>query len=221
MMTEKPILFSAPMVRALLDGSKTQTRRVIKLPHNNSLGVWEATTIGGPSVKTSKGLSTIEEVAVWHTRTGDALLCQHGSIGDQLWVRETFNINHVMSAKLPKSERADVEILYRATDLDYLKNMDMEGWQGWKPPIFMPRWASRIQLEITKIEVERLQDISETDAKAEGAKTRDVVYPDEPPSDYSYFDQYKSIWESINGSGSWQSNPLVWVLEFKVINARR
>jgi len=79
----------------------------------------------------------------------------------------------------------------------------------------MPRWASRIILRITDVRVERLQSISEADAKAEGVQIRDTIYPDEPRSDYSYVEQYRLLWDSINGDGAWQANPYVWVVSFE------
>jgi hypothetical protein len=213
-MTEKPILFSTPMVIALLDGTKTQTRRIVKLPHNNPLGVWEATTVGGVNVKTSKGLPTVEEAAIWHTRTGDALICPHGGIGDQLWVRETWNHD---CYPYPLSD--DPLFYYRADYHDDPLGMDLELSQDgirrkWMPSIFMPRAASRIQLEITNVRVERLNDISEADAMEEGVSnpliggTYDFI---------GYREGYQRLWEAINGAGSWDDNPWVWVVEFKRI----
>jgi hypothetical protein len=155
-MKERPILFSAPMVRAILDGRKTQTRRVIK-------------------EKLMRGEGA-------HVNN-----CQYGKPGDRLWVRETFCYHDYLA-----------RYLYKADGVTGVK---------WKPSIFMPRIASRIMLEITGIRVERLQDISEEDAIAEGW----------PKSS----DWYRSLWESINGQGSWVLNPWVWVIEFMVLNNER
>lgn len=188
-MRERPILFSAPMVLALLDGSKTQTRRVIKLPHKNPLGVWEPTTVGGDGVKFSDGKPVPEWIAIWHTRTGETICCPHGIVGDQLWVKET--------------------------------------WRTWesldqvKPSL----------LEIIDIRIERINEISQADAFSEGIR---IVTHDNkqwiritgkyPPSNYLKacgnnvaIAEYASLWESINGAGSWNTNPWVWVVEFKVI----
>lgn len=89
-MKEHPVLMNAPMVRTTLDGSKTQTRRIVKLPHQNPLGVWEPSTMGGEhGGRTASGETVPLQATIWHTRTGDALMCPHGQPGDRLWVRET------------------------------------------------------------------------------------------------------------------------------------
>jgi hypothetical protein len=163
-MKERPILFSAPMVRAILAGHKTQTRRIIKLAPS---GEWKF----GKLIK----------------------LCPYGLVGHQFWVRETFSI---------WSDGMSDGVFYRATDAD--KGIESIKW---KPSIFMPRWASRIQLEIVAIRVERLQDISESDVVAEGIASA-------PAGEYGVA-AYRSLWNKLNGDGSWTSNPWVWVIEFK------
>lgn len=197
-MKEIPILFSAPMVRAILDGRKTQTRRIVKLPR----GWADKYPICDPFAMPP---------AVWwwngvHERVGVRQECPYGQPGDRLWVREAF------SAMGDKSRQAS-PIFYRAdraTD-----NC------GWTPSIHMPRWASRILLEITDVRVERLQEISEADAKAEGTfgpepavvggEDCEIGFP-------SHVQEFRHLWESINGEGSWIENPWVWVIEFKRIN---
>lgn len=200
-MKSRPILFSAPMVRALLDGTKTQTRRVVKhapTPWNPAHTAWDMTK------------------------------CQNGEPGDQLWVRETFLMDKrdptlaVMSAdgfsvgKPPSDKFSDV-----GKHADVAKLKEHEFWVT-KPSIFMPRWASRITLEITSVRVERLQDISAADALAEGARRFDDggYSLQKYPANYydcHHINNYADIWESINGAGSWGLNPWVWVLEFKEI----
>lgn len=171
---ERPILFSSPMVRALIAGTKTQTRRVVK---------------------------------------GEWIVCPYGGPGDRLWVREShwwFKDEHdpVTGYYPPKLTAEDVE--YRADG-------ERPG-RSWRPSIHMPRWASRITLEITGVRVERLQEISEADARAEGAPpghpsidrvSREFGFADFPRS------WYGQMWEQINGRGSWAANPWVWVLEFR------
>ncbi|HYW57717.1 MAG TPA: hypothetical protein VE934_12195 [Polaromonas sp.] len=230
-MKERPILFSAPMVRALLDGCKTQTRRAIKLPHINPLGKWEAMPWGGPDGgKTREGKTVPVTMAIGHTRTGDILGCPHGQPGDRLWVRETWYCDdyRVQSGPylLPPDQTASAmrdngTLVYRADDpAPYEQEQPV-----WRPSIHMPRWASRMTLEITDVRVERLQDISEVDAVAEGC----VHY--EPANHLSHggwshdkryvhktaTESYVTLWEQINGPGSWNVNPWVWVIEFKVI----
>jgi len=182
---ERPILFSAPMVRALLAGTKTQTRRAIKVP---SVAPW-----------------TQHEDGYWSGAGTGLIRCPYGQPGDRLWVRETWCDDW-------KESRG---IVYRA-DGDLVAEMFDAGCT-WRPSIHMPRELSRITLEITDVRVERLQEISEADAKAEG------VYPPPAGTDDdgahfdagSYRDGFRSIWESIHGPGAWDANPWVWVLEFR------
>ncbi|MDR6381776.1 hypothetical protein [Paraburkholderia caribensis] len=195
-MKERPILFSGPMVRALLDGRKTQTRRVVKLPHNNSLGTWEPTTIGGPEGgRTASGETVPLQGAIWHTRTGDSLMCPYGQPGDRLWVRETF---------FPTPESCGGGWHYKATEAnDFLPSMP------WKPSIHMPRAASRITLEVTGVRVERLQTISRGDSMDEGCPFPNIAGGDDPRQWFS------GLWCDINGAESWDVNPWVWVVEFR------
>jgi hypothetical protein len=181
---EKPILFSGPMVKAILEGRKTQTRRVIK-PQPDYFEVM------GQPISWDKG----------------ALNPPYGKIGDRLWVRETFaNLPYLHPLPHHKiSYRADGEI-------------QMFGSEKWKPSIFMPRWASRITLEVTGVRVERLQDISEEDAIAEGAPVEDFygewLVPDPMPQKPSQW--YRDLWDKINAKKCpWSSNPWVWVISFK------
>ena len=200
MIKERPIIFSSPMVRAMLDGRKTQTRRVIK-----------------------EKLMCGEDAHVNN--------CQYGKPGDRLWVRETWS-----KAKSPMSS----EVFYRADGEPKGKQYPLsfvERESRWRPSIHMPRWASRILLEVTNVRVERLHDISEEDAIAEGLKaiTKDGKtikygipdrdgYPGNDDTGWDWCDwnvspvsAYKMLWESINGQGSWVLNPWVWVVEFRRI----
>lgn len=178
-MKERGMIFNGEMVRAILDGRKTQTRRVMK-PQPDEDGL--AKVINGPWVDTSERIYR----------------CPFGVPGDRIWVRETFS--PVPDHEEPAGCSA---ILYAA---------DGNGPYGkWVPSIHMPRWASRITLEITGVRVERLNDISECDAKAEGAPTECCVIGDK------HFLGFRSLWKSIYGDESWRSNPWVWVIEFKRI----
>lgn len=200
-MKERPILFSAPMVRALLTGTKTQTRRVAKEFCPEHVGILP----GFPNQSNSP----------------------YGQPGDLLWVRETWQELYD-----PNSQRTNCHeqttpptphhVIYRATD---------ERPEGatccWRPSIYMRRWMSRITLEIVSVRVELLQDISEADATAEGLEVRRTIagpfYPDygwklKDGSRHDYSnprESYRTLWESINGPGSWAKNPWVWVIEFK------
>jgi hypothetical protein len=179
-MKERPILFSGPMVQAILVGNKTQTRRAIKPQPQavrDGLYGWKQVAGGGYEV-------------VWNAlqMSGSQALsefCPYGAPGDFLWVRET----HVVTA--------GGNVLYKADDQD-LTNC--------RPSIFMPRWASRITLEIIGVRVQRLQEISQMDSRAEGLDSRD---------------SFALLWDRINekrGYG-WHANPWVWAVEFRVVKA--
>lgn len=214
---ERPILFSAPMVRAIRDGSKTQTRRIIKAPWLSGEYFYSGeitTDLGYPESQGNVWVGFRHDPQ-WQScdPIGSAayVKCPQGKVGDRLWGRETHYI-------VGESR----QVFYRADDSNNFG--DPFHWHGgWKPSIFMPRWASRIDLEITGIRVERLQDISEEDAKAEGAPGYEEGIDSPPPEDgeysWSHIASFRSLWRSINGHDSWGLNPWVWVLEFKRIEA--
>ena len=195
---ERPILFSGEMVRAILTGRKTQTRRVVKQqPEVGRSGCWF------PERNSVRALHYANED---HLRRGLPLdFSPYGVPGDRLWVRETWA--HDGSQAPP---------LYRA---DWLCQRDFPGVRcehgpaRWSPSIFMPRWASRITLEVTGVRVERLQRISEEDAQAEGVSADDIGRVGLPC--YSARQNFERIWERINGAESWKSNPWVWVINFR------
>jgi hypothetical protein len=207
---ERPILFSGSMVRALLDGSKTQTRRIVKLPHNNRLGQWEPTTVGGEyGGRTEDGQTVPLQGAIWHTRTGDTLTSPHGQPGDRLYVRETWAQPAALDPG-PTVYRAD----YPACVPAGFENVPHVDAITWKPSIHMPRALSRVDLEVTGGRVERLRDISEADAKAEGT-TPSIVGAD---LDYlKYRAGFQTLWNGLNASHGygWDVNPWVWVVEFR------
>lgn len=219
-MRERPILFRGPMVRAILAGNKTQTRRVVKLPHTNPLGQWEPTTVGGAGVRFSDGTPAPEQPAIWHTRTGDALLCPYGQPGDRLWVRET--VRPIYPQDPAYNGGQPIEYDYAATYRHGDRLGDMFGVRRkWTPSIHMPRRACRLVLEVAAVRVERLNAISEADAMAEGI----VRQPDDgfglaDSTHYHATDprvSFLGLWEAINGDGSVAANPWVWVIEFRVL----
>ena len=197
-MKERPILFSGQMVRALLDGSKTQTRRVLKADfmHDPKGSLDAKWYFRGPRAACWGSYETLAELVAQH--------CPYGQPGDRLWVRETWAAPHSEDARPPRAIQVDqMRIHYAASE--------NRGGLLWRPSIFMPRWASRITLEIVSIRVEKLQDISEADALAEGVRE---INPYQGLS-RAYARSYSVLWESINGPDSWSQNPWVWVIECK------
>jgi len=226
-MKERPILFSGPMVRAILEGRKTQTRRIIK-------GIPERFEPDG----------NMGAISIKHPRRGkfgclvrcrdfaDVVPCPYGQPGDRLWVRETFGHNGCLNCP----------VHYRANEPDW-KDNSLNPSARWYPSIHMPSWASRITLEITGVRVERLKDISESDAISEGgtwtdngprnwARLKGLTFEQANPVNgwnegWSHIGEtnkdrclitaktsFAHLWQSINGLGSWIKNPWVWVVEF-------
>lgn len=211
---ERPILFNGAMVRAILEGRKTQTRRIVKLPHENPLGQWEPSTIGGPGLYDREGRQALQQECLWHTRTGDTLVCPQGVPGDRLWVRETWcdlgpnGVSYRADGPLGSSRGCVVS--------DPMCKGAAECECCWRPSIHMPRWACRLRLLITGVRVERLQDISADDAEAEGSQDfwgKKSPWPGvcAPVAVHGF----ASLWEVVNGPGSWAANPWVWVVEFE------
>jgi hypothetical protein len=206
-MKERPLLFSGPMVRALLNGSKTETRRVFKSKNG---GVQ-------PRANDLPGMRQILRN------------CPYGQPGDRLWVRENGWERPERTAKMMR-EGADTwkPYYFDADGLSWQDSADFKAW-GFKrrPSIHMPRWASRITLEITEVRVERLQDISEADAIAEGIESEPGTAHwknyDPSPGGWRYWESpiqsYRTFWNSINGPDAWDENPWVWVVAFKRVEA--
>jgi hypothetical protein len=214
---ERPILFSGPIVRAILDGKKTQTRRICKDPHFGVIPP-ETATVERQHIDSfvyvgKKPVSKIHNRETWRGE------CPYGKPGDRLWVKETFGIG----SQNGLNHEADEQVFYRATDPAW--DDENTGFK-WKPSIFMPRKLSRITLEITAVRVERLQEITEEDAVAEGIhafNAAQITYYHYSPTAAreehfrTAVDAYRALWDSINGPESWAQNPWVWVLTFKRI----
>ena len=197
-MIERPILFTGDMVRAIIAGHKTQTRRLVKnaagafwdhaayapVMHGGSISHWQTIHDGHPAVG------------------GPCVSCPYGQPGDRLWVRETW-----ATTGQAGDHPADIRCVYRADDPDW---ETMDGWK-WTPSIHMPRWASRLTLEITTIRVERLQDIMRSDAMSEGCPFPNMQTGPNP------VDWFFHLWSSTYSIKSWHANPWVWVIEFKVL----
>lgn len=213
-MKERPILFSAPMVRALLAGTKTQTRRVVKLPADaKHVRYWAPPSGRSESGYADPGVNYWTPDPGGETESNHLNPCPYGQPGDRLWVREAFSGPHCMDATdecvavQPSKWGEGSRIWYWADG-----NPTHGDWTRPRPSIHMPRWASRILLEVTAVRVERLQDISEEDLAAEGIQELIDAGVDH---DGTPRDTYCVLWESINGPGSWDANPWVWVVEFK------
>lgn len=207
-MKERPILFSAPMVRAILEGRKTMTRRIVKpQPEIRDYGCWY------PPVPVNERWRSAKHYAnEAHMRRGLPMdFNPYGQPGDRLWVRERGWIAKSKTAFAP----------YVGNEGHAPRSPFGEPYKSC-PSIHMPRWASRITLEITGVRVERLQEISEADAESEGvaeyAKSSCSRDPDDALDPISYFEL---LWSAINGRASWDNNPFVWVVEFKRILCER
>jgi len=238
-MKERPILFSAEMVRALLAGRKTQTRRILKVQPPNSdyqLARCMDTTGDRSIIDKLHWIRTKNERV--NEDVGQPYFSDYAKAGDRLWVKETFYYdicpwaNGGSLVEKPKDfvedafyYRADGECCQQIPECQCAST----GPTKWRPSIFMPRWASRLTLEIKTLRVERLQDISEADAIAEGIRafpyvescgTRQLygVTENQPEHGSTAKIGYEILWESLNGAQSWKDNPWVWVIEFIWVN---
>jgi hypothetical protein len=224
---ERPILFGAPMVLAILAGQKTQTRRVVKgwgrLVTPPESHPFTGELVGDLGYPASAG-QTWAGFAAKDSASPIYLRCPFGQPGDRLWVRETWAPFGPLDQQNREQAPPGSVAMYRAGAAYFTAPMK------WRPSIHMPRWASRITLEVTGVRIERLWEISEDDAKAEGVARelgRDVPaamgggvnpwrdYEDEENWYTSAGGSFGSLWRSINGRESWTSNPWVWVVEFK------
>jgi len=227
-MKERPILMNAAMVRATLDGSKTQTRRIVNAKNKkwiNGQSPWWKRVVHVLYGSAASIISCRQPTdTAWvgfdvGTESGSPhyYKCPHGQPGDRLYVRETWSSDED-DLEYAKAQHEDVmggsPIFYFATEAH------PEIFPKWRPSIHMPRWASRITLEIVSVRVERLQDISDGDVAAEGCKWNEPLQfpqPDISKGNSPAQRAYCILWESINGKGSWDANPWVWVIEFKKI----
>lgn len=203
-MKDHPILFSAPMVHALLGGRKTQTRRIVRGAPDGALEVV-------PSLLAHRG-------DLWdfrrHRQNPHAIRCPYGAPGDRLWVKETFGVLTGNGHRL----------VYRA-DGERPPQLDPHARMTWRPSIFMRRAQSRITLEVTRVRVERLQDITEADAKAEGVPCDSAAawrgdFADAVARGHRA--AFEALWDEINGDrAAWTANPFVWAVDFRRVELAR
>ena len=217
-MKERPILFNGEMVRAILDGRKTQTRRLVSPAWPNHFedpyfakGCWFVCDNRPPDVLKSYGLRF-----------------PYGAVGDQLWVRETWFPGYTYGSEYPAVGYAADHMMLIGDKARPVRHVS-SGMYGtpndkgdgavpagakFKPSVHMPRWASRIDLTITDIRVQRLQDITEDDARAEGVVSDDIAKVGVPC--FSARAKFAKLWDTINGvRASWDDNPCVWAISFK------
>lgn len=222
---ERPILFSGAMVRAILDGRKTVTRRIVKARNESALAAADVFAFDPDRGEWEMGETHQGVVAScgW-------LRCPYGAPGEHLWVRETWGARDARGFFAERideiDEDTDDEIVFRATC-----GHDMPSHGRWFPSIHMPRWASRITLEVFSVRVERLQEITEADARAEGVAEGLIPADDAGPVRVGYVlgdedgrcllhvtprDAFAVGWDSINGKrAAWSTNPWVWRVEFR------
>jgi hypothetical protein len=234
---ERPVLFSTPMVQAIMEGRKTVTRRVIKTQPDNECYF---------EMRLENGILTIDY------NQGDEnpkVKCPYGIVNDVLWVRETWRKYHPVDTD-GYTDFSKTIIEFAADNPEPVRMVDADGagvetkngsekFIPWKPSIFMPREACRLKLEIVSIGVERLHDITEEDAIKEGVEENICADKDACPSSlcktecsgkgeyyrypvgfdaepcYSARESFETLWQSINGEESWNANPWVWRIEFK------
>lgn len=219
-MKERPIIFSGAMVKAILNGRKTQTRRIVKPQPVHGME-WASKGFEPPCAL---------HLDAWANPVGTQT-CPHGVPGDRLWVRETWKSTdrrcvdeHTDADHECTDHCTQTYVYYKATPregyrprpdkqrivyLDDSTPLDEFYLTGWRSPLHMPRWASRITLEVTDVRVERLQAISEEDARAEGLALEGLIKPGHAAGCFA------RLWDEIHGAGAWDENPWVWAITFR------
>lgn len=226
-MTERPILFSTPMVQAILAGRKTQTRRLLNpQPVHAQHHIWKGKVVRDAEHRMwcyrDRCFDNIMNFGpMYEDNVALAAMCPKGKLGDRLWVRETF-CEPSLHSDLLNFNLAD-----KVGDIEYAADMGTERFPvggnftpqlndfRWRPSIHMPRYASRITLEVTGVRVERLQAITEADAAAEGWQKRPELSSDPEVHRDAARDWFMDLWYDIHGKGSWDANPWVWVISFR------
>ncbi|MDM4317881.1 hypothetical protein QTP15_32255 [Klebsiella oxytoca] len=221
-MTERGMIFNAEMVRAILDGRKTQTRRIMKIqPEHSGFGLRRVIDSKNGS-DDGKYFWSLSDACGLKIRS-KSFTCPFGSVGDRIWVREAFRVHsratEVATLVYKASERNSWTEQTNRVPVSVCNKPATP--EKWTPSLHMPRWASRLLLEITDVRVERLNAISEEDARAEGIIDGGCLNCGEPEPcgcanpEPDATDAFAYLWQSIYGSDSWNANPWVWVIEFK------
>ncbi|EDW1731192.1 hypothetical protein S726_003291 [Salmonella enterica subsp. enterica] len=218
-MKERGMIFNAEMVRAILDGRKTQTRRIMAIqPEHSELGLRRV--IDSKNGRDNGKYFWSQSDARGLKMRSKVFGCPYGEVGDRIWVRETWQVIHdhidesshveyrTYAPSIPKEKDRYWHAVYAEHFGD--ESREDRGFP-WRPAIHMPRWASRITLEITDVRVERLRGLSEEDAKSEGIiPSAGGVLPG-----WEYRINFRDLWMDIYGTDNWEANPWVWVIEFK------
>ncbi|EBB5941623.1 hypothetical protein CMR97_24295 [Salmonella enterica] len=218
-MKERGMIFNAEMVRAILDGKKTQTRRIMAIqPEHSELGLRRV--IDSKNGRDNGKYFWSQSDARGLKMRSKVFGCPYGEVGDRIWVRETWQVIHdhidesshveyrTYAPSIPKEKDRYWHTVYAEHFGD--ESREDRGFP-WRPAIHMPRWASRITLEITDVRVERLRGLSEEDAKSEGIiPSAGGVLPG-----WEYRINFRDLWMDIYGTDNWEANPWVWVIEFK------
>jgi hypothetical protein len=226
-MTERPIIFSAEMVREILSCRKTQTRRVAPIRELNILQrPGDMITWSVSFLKAIKGTLSSHSGGKFSDLQARSIIASqfnpYGKPGDTLWVRETWaDLTETHGTRWEKRDpetglykRGVEPFVWHRADGDQPDIGDGKPMsEPWRPSIYMPRWASRITLEVKGIRVERLHDITEDDARAEGCDP--VVHPDGAVDCGTRKTTFARLWNDINGPGAWEANPWVWVISFE------
>lgn len=213
-MTDRPILFSAPMIRAILDGRKTVTRRLVTghdvIEERDDGTPWPYYTTWGHG----------DDGSPW-------MACPYGVPGDRLWVKETFAERVDIDGKDPaQRSRAKHYLMFKADGEDPRDPDNFHTWGRWRSPRYMPRWASRLTLDVVSVRVERLHEITEEDARAEGVRELPLQegkagawWTADPSASLAAPDPvlaFRKLWDSLNAKRApWDSNPWVWRIEFR------
>lgn len=225
-MKSTPILFNEAMVCAILNGNKTQTRRIVKLKGNDGIqsdhDLWrylDVDSMSGNQIASNK-----EGMFFWQHKENIIRLiqeqCPYGTVGDSIWVKETWRTWESLDHVKPSNLEDGVIIDYAAGGNSVGAFLVCDVSKKWRSPLFMQKRFSRITLQITNVRIERLNDISEHDALAEGVDGDFANYKDYSGDieGFAYATgSYRTLWESMNGAGSWAANPWVWVIEFEVL----